>query len=74
MQVTINKNESKTKEDKKKDIKSKTEYSQLLFKESRLNMVEMQYHSKRNKLIMQKNFIEENIMMSNWYYNLVITL
>ena len=52
----INKNNSKTKEDKNNDIKRKikTEYSQLLFKESGLNIVEMKHYAKRNKLIMQK--------------------
>jgi len=46
----------------------------LLFNESGLSILEMRYHAEKNKIIMQKNIMEENAIMTNGCYNSVIIL
>ena len=52
----------------------KNSYNHLLFQEEGINITEMKYNAKWNKLLDKKNCTIENANTFNIYYNSVITL
>ena len=52
----------------------KDSYKYLLFQEEGINIIEMKYNAKQNKLLDEKNYAIENANTLNTYYNSVITL
>ena len=52
----------------------KNSYNYILFQEEGINITEMKYNAKWNKLLDKKNCAIENANTFNTYYNSVITL
>ena len=57
-----------------KTEETKDSYNHLLFQKEGINITEMKYNAKQNKLLDKKNYAIENTNTFNTYYNSVITL